>query len=264
MTEFAFDASVRTFSGRNALWLGRAARASSNPPDQARAEVATWGLTEFEYFDQQNTEAFIAGNDQMLILAFPGTADPADWMTDFDLHLVGGPAGKVHQGFQVALLHIWKELWLYVHANRRGRALWVTGHSLGGALATLAVAKLRLEQDEPVNGLYTYGAPRTGDRDFQRTFDADFMPQTFRYVNNSDIVTRVPFRTMGYSHVGTAKIFDQQGVLRNDVSWWDIIVDRFAGNVRDILRHEGPGIRDHNLDGPLGYLENLERNASVL
>lgn len=51
-------------------------------------------------------------------------------------------------------------------------------------------------------GLYTFGQPRTGDREFARKPDADFEQQTFRYVNNNDIVTRVPFRAMNYSHVG--------------------------------------------------------------
>ena len=78
--------------------------------------------------------------------------------------------------------YVWRDIWQFIFKQRKGRALWITVHSLGAALATLAVAKLRLEKDEPVNGLYTFGQPRTGDRDFAKNFNADFGNQTFRYV----------------------------------------------------------------------------------
>ena len=40
-------------------------------------------------------------------------------------------------------------------------SVWYTGHSLGGALASLATAQMR-RQEVPVDGLYTFGQPRTG------------------------------------------------------------------------------------------------------
>jgi len=183
-------------------------------------------------------------------------------MTDFNIRLVEGPAGCVHVGFKVALLQVWAQIWDYLRSNRRGRALWITGHSLGAALATMATAKLRLELDEPVNGLYTYGGPRIGDRDFQRAFAADFERQPYRYINNSDVVTRIPTRSMGYSHVGFSKYFDRTGALRDDLSWADIVVDRFVGNVEDVFGPRAAHVQDHDLDGSLGYLENLERAAA--
>ncbi|MSQ09607.1 MAG: lipase family protein [Dehalococcoidia bacterium] len=220
MEAFRFDAHTREHSILNALWLGRACRQTfGQTSEQTRASLAAWGLTDFEPLDRGDTQGYIAGDSNMLILAFRGTESLADWMTDFNIRLLPGPAGKVHVGFKVALLQVWAQIWDYLQANRRGRSLWVTGHSLGGALATMAVAKLRLEHDEPVNGLYTYGGPRIGDRDFQRAFDADFERQTYRYVNNSDIVSRIPLRTMAYSHVGLSKYFDRTGQLRDDLSW---------------------------------------------
>lgn len=196
----------------------------------------------------------------MLILAFRGTQDLRDWMTDLNVVLVGGPGGKVHDGFLNALGYVWRDIWQYIRTQRQSRSLWVTGHSLGAALATLAVAKLRLEQDEAVNGLYTFGQPRTGDREFAKNFDADFAGQTFRYVNNNDIVTRVPFRSMSYSHVGTFKYFDENGDQRDNISWWDKVVDRVKGRIEDLLKPGTDGIKDHAI---ADYVTFLGRAAGV-
>jgi triacylglycerol lipase len=149
--------------------------------------------------------------------------------------------------------------------------------ALGAALATLAVAKLRLERDEAVNGLYNFGQPRAGDAEFARVFDLDFAPQTFRYVNDQDIVPRVPLRLMQYSHVGTFRYFDENGTQQDDADWWDIVTNRirepiealipallpvtrgripaFLANVDDRLRPHVEAIEDHSMDQ---YLANLE------
>ncbi|HJW86670.1 MAG TPA: lipase family protein [Candidatus Brocadiaceae bacterium] len=235
MCAFDFEGNIRNYSKKNAFWLGKASQIAYKSSNEAKSETASWGLNEFVYFDYRDTQGFLAGNKEVLFIAFRGTKDLRDWMTDLDVGLVGGPGGKVHEGFLNALGYVWRDIWQYVQAQRQRRSLWVTGHSLGAALATLAVAKLRLEKDEAVNGLYTFGQPRTGDREFAKNFDADFLDQTFRYVNNNDIVTRVPFRTMNYSHVGTFKYFDENGDQRDNISWWDKVVDRVNGRIEDLL-----------------------------
>src|SRR5574337_1265194 len=106
MRDFDFDANTRTYSRKNAYWLGRASQIAYSTPDKASAELKTWGLTTFEPFESQEagTQAFVAGNEDLLILAFRGTEDNIrDWMTDLDIELVGGPGGKVHEGFYAAL-----------------------------------------------------------------------------------------------------------------------------------------------------------------
>ena len=50
--------------------------------------------------------------------------------------------------------------------------LFLTGHSLGGALAVLAGAVLQFETNRSVTGVYTYGQPRVGDPDFSAAFDS--------------------------------------------------------------------------------------------
>ena len=92
--------------------------------------------------------------------------------------------GLVHEGFQEALDDVWAEIETVLDGGLDGGTpVFYTGHSLGGALATLAASR------RPPRAVYTYGAPRVGDRDFVATLeDVPF----FRVVNNRDVVTRLP------------------------------------------------------------------------
>jgi triacylglycerol lipase len=87
---------------------------------------------------------------------------------------------------------------------------------LGAALATLAVATCG-EEAKPVHGLYTFGQPRVGGKSFARNFDLNFKSRAFRFVNNNDVVTRVPTRAMGYRHVGQVLVFDSSGKIQTDL-----------------------------------------------
>ncbi|GFR45786.1 hypothetical protein Agub_g7240, partial [Astrephomene gubernaculifera] len=78
----------------------------------------------------------------------------------------------------------------------------VTGHSLGGALATLG--SYDLKKSDPARDItcYTFGAPRVGNDHFASEYDR-LIPNTFRVTNKYDIVVSVP-RTFKYTHVGRA------------------------------------------------------------
>ena len=96
-----------------------------------------------------------------------------------------GPLGRVHTGFYHALQDIWPQMQTRIGQLRSDdrdnarpqRPLWITGHSLGAAMATLAAAEL-IMRDEPFYGGYTFGSPRCGDRDLRvfltRRLPADF------------------------------------------------------------------------------------------
>jgi triacylglycerol lipase len=116
-------------------------------------------LRNFAFFGRDETQAFVAGKDGMIIVAFRGTElkKLQDWLTDADFELVDGPLGKVPDGFYRALRLVWCELLQAVHDFQDTLlSLWLTGHRLGAALATLATAILQAE-DKPVYGLYTFG-----------------------------------------------------------------------------------------------------------
>ncbi|MCB9877265.1 MAG: lipase family protein [Planctomycetes bacterium] len=120
-----------------------------------------------------------------------GTASLRDWLVNVRAvrRSWRGP-GRVHYGFRRALLRVWDQL--EGPLATAPRELFFTGHSLGGALATLA-ATLHAPR-----ATYTFGAPMVGDRAF---VDA-LPPGLHRVVNGRDLVPTLPPTRGGYVHGG--------------------------------------------------------------
>lgn len=249
----------------NAVLLCKASLLAYQPPEVIQPEVVLWGLDKFVFVDRQDTQLFLAGNQEMIVVSFRGTEPNKlqDWMSDSQFKRVKGPYGKVHRGFLKALKVVMPEIRVIIKEwQTQAQSLWITGHSLGAALATLMVATLG-EEGKPVHGLYTFGQPRVGGKTFARNFDLDFKPQTFRFVNNNDIVTRVPTREMGYRHVGRVLVFDSSGRLQTDLHFWNHFLDRIEGRIEDLGKPGTDGVKDHNM---ANYLKNLERedNSAIV
>jgi triacylglycerol lipase len=250
-----FDAMTTGYRGHNALAFARIARLAYK--DSMVVEKAVLNKLEFDYFQSFNskgTEAHLMADHEKIIVAFCGSNHIQDWMNDLDIDLIGGPlGGKVHEGFARMLHCVWRDLQLSIRdlkttASHQGRSLsvWFTGHSLGAALATLAVAYLR-EKDQPVQGLYTFGSPRVGDRQFARNFNLDFGDKTFRIVNKNDIITRLPPRALSYSHVGQLRFFDSAGRLQTDASAWYRFLDSVKVHAGDIFDLDFSGMENHDV-----------------
>jgi len=190
-------------------------------------------VTDLAPFDGAGTDAkgFLAQLDGAIAIVFRGTDSLANWIDDAEiLPLPFRNKGSVHSGFLHSLDSVWPtisgtlERW-----KGGGRTLWITGHSLGGALAMLAAAMLRFPADASVPaavaGVYTFGQPRVGTRDFAQSCDADFGNFYFRFVNNADIVPRIPPRVLGYWHAGKLEFIDADGSIHDDISWWHEMLD---------------------------------------
>ncbi|KAF9912325.1 hypothetical protein BX616_010352 [Lobosporangium transversale] len=80
--------------------------------------------------------------------------------------------------------------------KRKKLRFYICGHSLGGALATIFLAKM-VQCHSPLldifSGLYTYGSPKIGDKDFSNAFGPKLACKMFHHVYNNDIFARVPF-----------------------------------------------------------------------
>ncbi|KYF86936.1 hypothetical protein BE20_27545 [Sorangium cellulosum] len=93
-------------------------------------------------------------------------------------------------------------------------ALYVTGHSLGGALAVLAAALIdwdhAFHQNDPtqpefLRAIYTYGAPMVGNPTFAKAHEGRIGDMLFRHIYERDIVPRMPPLAMGcFAHFGRA------------------------------------------------------------
>jgi triacylglycerol lipase len=140
------------------------------------------------------------------IVAIRGTQTIWDWIADLDAapvpYLPVPGAGQVHMGFQLVYEHIRSSIGNLLKNNCPGvQAIWVTGHSLGGALAVLgAYDILKNVNLGPVPQLYTFAGPRAGAPNFAGTFNAA-IPVCYRIVNFMDVVPQVPLPPL-YEHVG--------------------------------------------------------------
>ena len=257
-----FDSQTTEYRHQNACLLAKASALAYQSPDVIAPEVAQWGFPKFSFIDRKDNQVFLMGNKDAIIVAFRGTEPTQlqDWMTDLKIRRKRGPYGKVHRGFLKGFRAVWPGARAVVDEwQTHAQSLWLTGHSLGGALATLAMASLG-EEARPVYGLYTFGQPRVGGKTFARNFDLDFKSRMFRFVNNNDVVTRVPTRQMGYRHVGQVLLFDAFGKLQQDLHFWNRFLSRVSGRIADLGQPGTDGIKDHRMQR---YIKHLERRENV-
>ena len=208
-------------------------------------------------FDKHSSQAMLVKHAHYAVATFRGTDELADWWDNLDAISAPGPLGSVHRGFQDALMDVWPAMRAQLQKFRKaspGLPLWLTGHSLGGAMATLAAAEL-IAQDRPFYGGYTFGQPRCGDRSFARTFNIEAKDRFFRFQNNNDIVTRAPARIMGYSHVGQYIYITSDGELDRDIGTWFRFIDMVKGAVDDLGEIGLDAIDDHGMDRYLAAIE---------
>jgi triacylglycerol lipase len=260
---FAFEPSAIAYSPTNALSLAQSARLAYDDRFAIASLARTWNFTQFHFFEQNCTQAFMMGNDQLIVLAFRGTESRClkDWMTDADINLIEDCYGEVHRGFSFGLNEIWQEVLQKLATFRtQKQALFITGHSLGAALATLAAA--RLSAPNQVQGVYTFGSPRVGNQDFVTCFDSVYSGCTFRFINNNDLVTRVAPREFGYRHVGQSLYFDSLGKLHPEISAWNKFLETVKGGM-DILSDFGL-ISDHDMGKyEANLLQDLNQRRSI-
>jgi hypothetical protein len=216
---FPFEFGTSSFSVTNAWWLAEASTLVYADEGFVRSQFSRAGLSQVKFFDKQSTQCYVANNDQFAIVAFRGSEFWkkekerdlnevfADVKTNADIRLTDWPlGGKVHRGFERALAEVWFDLLPHVtQLDSQGCKIWMTGHSLGAALATLAAGRYG-----NVQGLYTLGSPRVGNDEFKENWDV----KTYRIVNNDDIVARLPPPGI-YVHIGELKFIDRKGKLRD-------------------------------------------------
>jgi triacylglycerol lipase len=149
------------------------------------------------------TCGLIGQRSDAVILAFGGT-DPGVWQNlATDLTVVPEPPSDTHRGFQQAAAVALPQIDLAVQLCRQppGKPLFVTGHSLGAALAGLAAVAADEAGQKP-RGVYGFGMPRIGGPRFQSKYDVRLGTVTYRLVHGLDLVARVPGLLHRFHHVG--------------------------------------------------------------
>lgn len=192
-----------------AVILAEAANTAYKPGIMIRAWAASHGFgSQCTPFDHDNIQGFWCVKDDIALLSFRGTSNPGQWIRDLRLIPIGHPWGSVHAGFKGGIDLAEPDMQAFQAASQNARHVWVTGHSLGGALAVLAAARLRQAGLNPFT--YTYGQPRVGLSGFAERFETELPERLIRFINQSDIVPRVPPGLL-YRHFGIVKTIRSNG-----------------------------------------------------
>lgn len=164
-------------------------------------------LARFENKGTDTQGMFGEVNKDTFVIAFRGSEETgvADWITDlkisqqvFPYKESGNKKIKVHYGFIEAYQSV-REAVLKGAKDTPLKKIICTGHSLGGALATLAALDIQFNCPDKQVECYTYGSPKVGNKDFVESYNKR-VPNTFRFVNGIDAVPQIP--PIAYEHVG--------------------------------------------------------------
>ena len=192
----------------------------------------------------RSTQMYFAQRPELAILAFCGTVkgNLKNLLTDFDALPVNpnDPGNTiVHKGFSEALDIVWTDAKQLLDGYRQEHPesqIYFTGHSLGGALATLAIWRFQKDQTDRNVSLYTIGCPRVGNQRFCDELILRATRGIFRYMDGNDLVTHVPPAELIYAHPGNglpigARQWQLTGEIRTiledaDAIAWDIVMGR--------------------------------------
>jgi pimeloyl-ACP methyl ester carboxylesterase len=168
------------------------------------------------------SKAYIFYNDDTVFIAFQGSNGWLDWeesnldfwgyakpewgQTEHQVCYIIGcytyytDIVSMHNGFYDAMDIIFDEIMAEILPLLPNKKLWITGHSLGGAIATLTAFRLEFDHNIPVQGVHVFGAPAVGDSDWENVFE-NTMSNVHRWNLEGDpapVITQAPM----FYHVG--------------------------------------------------------------
>ena len=222
-----------------------------NPKD-SKSKFKALGYTIVEFFDVNGAQGYLLKGADSHVLSFRGTevTEKSDVLADLKAGKnLEASGGKVHVGFKDELNKLWPAITVSL-ANID--TLYVTGHSLGAAMATIAASRIQTK----VIALVTFGSPRAGNQEFVNSLSVTH----YRVQNNCDDVTKVPFLLMGFAHHGTHKYMNFDGEFR-DLTAWQQIKDMVRSRLK--ARAKGQkfiGVFDHMMENYIAKLAKLGNN----
>ena len=206
-----------------------------------------------------NAECLITRLSDPLWIAFRGTQPNQLNDLKADLNMFkekSESAGMVHGGFKEEVDELWEEVTKELQRNGKlanPRDVYFCGHSLGGAMATIAATRYPLAE-----AVYTFGSPRVGGKVFVDTCQV----KHYRFVNNNDLVPKVPPSLLGFKHDGVEMYFNSKENLALGYTFWQDMWDLVKGFVSAWSQFKFfDGLTDHGMDG---YIYLVDKNKEEI
>ena len=188
-------------------------------------------------FDSNGTQAILLENDEYVFLGFRGTEATSIKDIKADANAIikdCKSGGKIHSGFDEAFNELAIEIQSFLNNSEyTNKPLFITGHSLGGALATVATKKLKHKGG--IAACYTFGSPRVGDAEWTTKIKTPI----YRLVNAADPVTMLPpgAETIGF------------------IAWLLSLIPHFGQAIREMLLSRFGG---YSHTGDMRYLSDCK------
>ena len=164
-------------------------------PNADKAWVSTPGNAEVQYVYLYSRQRNVQ------VIAVRGTENDVNWELDKDTRGVMDQRTGIllHNGFRIAAEAIYADVRPRL---RKDTKLYLTGHSLGGAVAAILGIYLMNERFN-IAGIYTFGQPKFTNAEGARTYQR--LP-LLRVVYQNDVVATFPNETarskQHYAHIG--------------------------------------------------------------
>jgi len=259
LSEFHLKPNVDLTDLNNVHSTARAAALAYEDDAHIAVTAQSWG------FSRENVRIIRSGSQvavlmaaqDVLLVSFRGTKTWDDVRVDVKVWPVSSPSGgKVHKGFHDALDGLWPSLVAALKELGNPRQpIVLTGHSLGGALATLAAARLTYGTLKvEIAALYTFGQPQVGNRDFVNEIEKDFGSKYARFVVDVDAVVKA---NLIMQHAGRLFYFDSQGRLHDgEPPFPQLHIDAACAPVYK----SGAEFKSHKISS---YIDRLERTLTI-
>lgn len=221
-------------------------------------------------FNKRSAQAVLIEHKNYLCIAFRGT-ETEDILDHIWACPVNKLFGRFHKGYWHEVDAVWGKInreYEKLQANKENKKpLLITGHSLGGAMATIAAARFiceNVEDNKILTSLYTFGQPRAMDISTAPKYDSKISDRYHRFHNYGDMVPTIPNRSTGYSHAGKCVFIHQAGKIQvgqsfciefiNDIEFQD------EDDVEDLIEPKGDflGSKYHAIKAYLKLIEKWE------
>ena len=202
-------------------------RLMKNIPDDKKY-IFLNNCTNLQFLESDvDAQCFSINHHTTLIVSFRGTESIQDWITDamvlqvpMDLHHVEETKRPlVHHGFLTQFRSIEQDITRIIHdyvVKTEMPRIIFTGHSLGGALATLATVEYGLKYSHIPISCVTFGSPRVGNTEFVSYFN-HVVDESLRFVNQEDPIPGIPTE-LRFVHVPGIRYIDRGNKIRNEVT----------------------------------------------
>jgi len=249
------DISTLSFSERSVLFA-KISQLAYYTDKATEKQAKRLGFSVREFYNCSSAQAYLLETDTDIVIACRGTEPHqfADLKADANAWpVVSETISRVHAGFKGYVDYLWPLVEEDMHSSTK--RLWFTGHSLGAAMATLMTYRCEhCSRTQNAEELYTYGSPRVGWPKYIRAFNTTH----HRWVNNNDIVTRVPFWIMGYRHNGEEHYINAYGNVR-PFTGWQRAKDRFRGIWLGIKKGKIDSFSDHAIGLYVYHCESYDK-----